>query len=168
MNITKRIAVLVLLVFAGTGLYAQESGFRSFFSGGGPTATLYGLGGKGEIAFLFHDRGLQISAHLVGRGASVTINSDNHGAGTLGAKISFGGLWPSGRFRSYAFVEGGFGVAGGNYGALLAGLFGGGGGLDWLFSETASLYIELGYLQHHVSNRFAGSPSITIGARRFF
>ena len=168
MSAGKRMTILLFLAFVGVGLYAQESAFRLFFSGGGPTAALHGFGGKGEVAFLFYDRGLQISGHLVGRGGSVAIDNDNHGAGSLGAKLSFGGLWPNGRFRSYAFVEGGIGAAGGNYGSHMTGLFGGGGGLDWLFTETASLYIELGYLQHHINNRLVGGPSISIGARSFF
>jgi len=165
----KKMALLVL-AFVGVGLYAQESGFtfRPLFSGGGPTATLHGFGGKGEAAFVFYDSGLQISSHIVGRGSSVIIDGDTFGAGSMGAKLSLGGIWPNGRFRSYSFVEGGIGVAGGDSGAHLVGLFGGGGGIDWLFMEGTSLYIEFGYLQHHLNNRFVGGPSISIGARGFF
>ena len=168
--------LLAIFALAGMNLEAWESDlspgngftFRPLLSGGGLTASLHGFGGVGEFAFLFYDSGLQIGAHIVGRGGGININNDNHGAGSLGVKISFGGLWPNGRFRSYAFVEGGLGAAGGNYGAHVAGLFGGGGGLDWLFVPNASLYLEFGYLQHHLGGRFAGGPSISIGARSFF
>jgi len=165
----KRVSVLLALAFVGVGLHAQEGGFtfRPLFSGGGPTAALSGFGGKGEVAFLFYDSGLQISSHIVGRGGSVAIDGDAFGTGTLGAKLSLGGFWANGVLRSYTFVEGGIGAAGGSSGEHLVGLFGGGGGLDWLFAAGASLYIEFGYLQHHVANRFVGGPSITIGARNF-
>ena len=170
MSPSKRIAVFLTLAFVGANLSAQESGFtfRPLFSGGGPTAALHGFGGKGEAAFLFYDRGLQISSHVVGRGSSVAVDGDSYGAGSVSARLSFGGFWPGRSFRSYTFAEGGIGAAGGSGGAHLASLFGGGGGFDWLFAERSSVYIELGYLQHHINNRFAGSPTVSIGARSFF
>ncbi|MCL2600414.1 MAG: hypothetical protein FWD88_04450 [Treponema sp.] len=171
MFVGKRIAVLLALALVGAHLHAQEGGFvfRPLFNGGGLTAALNGLGGKGEVAILFFDSGLQVGAHIVGRGGLVSIDDDNYGLGSFGAKLSFGGFWPNGVLRSYAFVEGGLGAAGGgDAGAHLAVLFGGGGGIDWLFLPNASLYLEFGYLQHHVNNRFCGGPSISIGARSFF
>jgi len=165
----KAFLVLALIVAGSMVVAAQEGGFtfRPLFSGGGPTAALSGFGGKGEVAFLFYDSGLQISSHIVGRGGSVIIDGDTFGAGSIGAKLSFGGFWANGVLRSYTFVEGGIGAAGGNSGAHLVGMFGGGGGLDWLFMEGASLYIEFGYLQHHINSRLVGGPSISIGARSF-
>jgi len=169
MGFDKRVAVLLAFAFVGVGLSAQEGGFtfRPLFSGGGPTAALSGFGGKGEVAFLFYDSGLQISSHIVGRGNSVVIDGDTFGVGSLGTKLSLGGFWRNATLRSYAFVEGGIGAAGGNSGGHLVGLFGGGGGLDWLFTARASLYIEFGYLQYHVGGGFAGGPALTVGARSF-
>ena len=166
----KTILLALAFAFAAAGLCAQEGGFtfRPLFSGGGPSASLYGFGGKGEAAFLFYDSGLQASWHLVGRGGSVNAGGERYGVGSFGAKLSLGGLWTGGSFRSYAFVEGGLGMAGGNFGAHMAGLFGGGGGLDWLFAENASLYVELGYMQHHINGKLVGGPSVSIGARSFF
>ena len=162
---------MLLLALVGAGLYAQEGGFtfRPLFSGGGPTATLHGFGGKGEAAFLFYyNNGLQVGSHFVGRGGSLAVDGEIYGAGSLSAKISFGGFWPNGVFRSYAFVEGGVGAAGGNSAVHVVGLFGGGGGIDWLFMERSSFYVEFGYLQHHMNGRLVGGPSISTGVRSFF
>ena len=166
----KKIAILLTLALAAANLGAGENGFvfRPLFGGGGLAASLNSFGGKGEAAFLLFDGGLQVAGHVVGRGGLVAVDRAGYGTGSLGAKLSFGGFWPNGVLRSYAFVEGGLGAAGGDTGARLAFLFGGGGGLDWLFLRNASLFLELGYLQHHVDGRFAGGPSVSIGSRSFF
>jgi len=47
-------------------------------------------------------------------------------------------------------------------------IFGGGGGLDLFFNRHGSVYLEIGYLQHHINNELIGGISINIGTRRFF
>jgi hypothetical protein len=166
---------IIVAVFAiiGMNLSANEQGFtfKPLFGGGGGTAVFdgmggYGIGGIGEFAILFYNRGLQVSSHIVGRGDSVTTVSEiNYGSGSILGKLSLGGFFPNNNFRGYSFFEGGIGFGGG-YGAATSNfLFGGGGGIDLFFHQAGSIYLELGYLQHYLDNILIGGVSISIGTR---
>ena len=165
--------IVAILAFIGMNLSANENGFtfKPLFGGGGGTAVFdgvggYGLGGMGEFAVLFYDRGLQISSHLVGRGDSITADTGiNYGTGSILGKFSFGGFLSNNNFRSYGFVEGGVGFGGGNGTATSNILFGGGGGIDLFFHQKGSIYLEAGYLQHYLDNTLIGGVSISIGTR---
>jgi len=176
MTLYKKITVLMILAFIGINLNAQENGwtFKPFFGGGGGTATFdsagnYGIGGYGEFAFLFYDKGLQIGSHIIGRGDSVTVNSnDNYGSGSLLAKLSFGGHLPKDFLRSYAFIEGGIGFGGNDNTFATNLIFGGGGGIDLFWAKTASIYLEAGYLQHYINDKLLGGVTLSIGSRGYF
>jgi hypothetical protein len=177
MTFCKKMTVLLIMAFIGFNLNAQENGwtFRPFFGGGGGTATFggagnYGIGGYGEAAFLFYDKGLQIGSHFIGRGDSVTVNSNNnYGTGSILAKLSFGGPLPKDFLRSYGFIEGGVGFGGGNNSGFTNNfIFGGGGGIDLFWHESASIYLEDGYLQHYVNNELVGGVTLSIGSRGYF
>ena len=165
--------MVAFLVFIGMNLSANENGFtfKPLFGGGGGTAVFdgtggYGLGGMGEFALLFFDNGLQISSHLIGRGDSITANTGiNYGTGSILGKLSFGGFFPNNIFRSYGFVEGGFGFGGGNGTSTSNILFGGGGGIDLFFHQNSSIFLEAGCLQHYLDNTLIGGISISIGSR---
>jgi hypothetical protein len=158
------------------GVSAQGKGwtFNPFFGGGGGTGTFdfagnYGIGGYGEFAFLFYEKGTQISSHFIVRGDSITVNSsDNYGSGSFLAKLSLGGLLPKDFLRSYGFVEGGIGIAGGNNTFAYNLIFGGGGGIDLFYNKFGSIYLELGYLQHYVNNERVGGVTLSIGSRGYF
>jgi hypothetical protein len=175
MTFCKKLTVLLVFAFIGMNLSAQENGwtFQPFFGGGGGTATFdsvgnYGIGGYGEFAFLFYDKGLQIGSHVIGRGDSVTINSnDNYGTGSLLAKLSFGGILPKDFLRSYTFIQGGVGF-GGNNNSSANFIFGGGGGIDLFWFKSASIYFEAGYLQYYINNRLIGGVTVSIGSRGYF
>jgi hypothetical protein len=170
----KKITVLLVITFAGMNLFAQENGFtfKSLFGGGGGTGTFtfdrsgYELGGYGEYAFLFYEKGIQISNHIIGKGSSITTGSENnYGTGATMEKISFGGFLPKDFLRSYAFIEGGVGFGGNNKTISLVLMFGGGGGIDLFFHKNGSIYLEAGYLQHYLNNELVGGVSISIGTR---
>jgi len=177
MLFSKKIFVLAVFIFAGLNLYAQENGFmyKPLFSGGGATAMLAGnggfaFGGYGEYAFLFYDKGLQISSHIIGRGDRIASESGNkYGAGSIIERISFDGFLPNNIKRSYAFVECGAGIGGGNGSFAFTILFGGGGGIDlFMFNHRSqSIYLEAGYLQHYIKNELVGGVSISIGTRGY-
>ena len=175
MSAVKRLAILTVIGLVGMNLNAQESGFvfRPFFGGGGGTAVFdgtggHGLGGIGEFAFLFYDRGLQVAGHVVGRGDSITTSHGTHyGTGAITGKISFGGFLPRGFLRTYSFIEGGIGFGGGNETRVVNFIFGGGGGVDLFFHRLASIYLEAGYLQHFLNNELVGGVAITIGLRGY-
>ena len=172
----KKVVVLVILFVLGLNLYAQESGFtlRPFFGGGGFSGVIggsgdYGLGGVGEFAFLFFDNGLQMGGHIIGRGDSITTDiKNNYGVGSIIGKISFGGFLPNNFMRSYTYFEGGIGFGGGNETAAINIVFGGGGGIDFFYHRTGSIYLEVGYLQHSINNELLGGVSIGIGTRGYF
>jgi hypothetical protein len=183
MTIFRKVLILMVLGFvcagsftANANIYAQDNGwtFKPFFGGGGGTATFggtgnYGIGGYGEFAFLFYDKSLQIGSHFIGRGDSITVNSDvNYGAGSLLAKLSFGGYLPGEFLRSYAFINGGVGFGGGNNTTATNFIFGGGGGIDLFWHRAASIYLEAGYLQHLVNNELVGGVTLSIGTRGYF
>ena len=46
--------------------------------------------------------------------------------------------------------------------------FFGGGGFDFFYYGTGSIYLEAGYLQHYLNNELIGGVSIGIGTRGFF
>ena len=172
----KKLVICAVFAFIGINLHGKENGFtlRPFFGGGGGTAVFdgsggYGLGGYGEFAFLFFEKGLQISSHLAGRGDSINTVSENHyGAGSIIGKISLGGLLPNNNFRGYSFVEGGLGLAGGSGGSALNIVFGGGGGIDLFFHKKGSIYLEVGYLQHYLNSELVGGICISIGTRGYY
>ena len=176
MSVVKKLVILAAIAFVGTNLNAQESGFtfRPFFGGGGWTAVFdgaggYSLGGTGEFAFLFYDRGMQIGGHIVGRGNSITTSHGNsYGTGAVSGKISFGGLFPISFLRGYSFIEGGIGFGGGNETGGVNFIFGGGGGVDLFFHRHGSIYLEVGYFQHSLNNEIVGGAAITIGIRGYF
>ena len=169
----KKWILVAFFVFIVMNLSAKENGFtfKPLFGGGGGTAVFdgtggYGLGGMGEFALLFFDRGLQISSHLIGRGDSITPNTGiNYGTGSILGKLSFGGFLSNNIFRSYGFVEGGIGFGGGNNTSTSNVLFGGGGGIDLFFHQNGSIYLEVGYLQHYLDSTLIGGVSISIGSR---
>ena len=169
----KKWIIAAVFVFVGMNLTANEQGFtfKPLFGGGGGTVVLdgvggYGIGGIGEFAVLFYNRGLQISSHLVGRGDSIKADTGiNYGTGSILGKLSVGGFYPNSIFRSYGFVEGGIGFGGGEETATSNILFGGGGGIDIFFHEKSSIYLEVGYLQHYLDNTLIGGVSISIGLR---
>ena len=171
----KKLLILIVFGFIALNLYGQENGFtfRPFFGGGGGTGVFssdgHALGGKGEFAFLFFsNNGFQICNHFVGRGNSITTASGNqYGTGSLTKKITFGGFLPQNFLRSYSFVEGGIGFGGWNETTALNVIFGGGGGIDLFFHNNGSIFLEIGYLQHHVNNELIGGVSISIGTRGF-
>ena len=174
MGIGKKLAISMVIAFLGMNLHAQENSFifKPLFGGGGGTAVFdgsggYGLGGSGEFAFLFYgNKGLQISNHIIGRGDNITTQSGTHyGTGSIMEKISFGGFLPENFLRSYTFIEGGIGFGGGNGMAILNFIFGGGGGIDLFYHDSGSIYLEVGYLQHHVNAELVGGVSISIGSR---
>jgi len=176
MSVGKKLIILLVFAFFGLNLYAQENGWtlRPFFGGGGVSGIIggagdYGLGGVGEFAFLFFDKGIQMSGHIIGRGDSIKTDlNNNYGAGSIIGKISFGGFSPKNILRGYTFFEGGIGFGGGNETAALNLIFGGGGGMDIFYYGTGSIYLEAGYLQHFINNELVGGVSITIGTRGFF
>jgi hypothetical protein len=171
----KKVPILLILAFIGINLNSQENDFifKPFFGGGGATATFasagnYGVGGYGEFAFLFYDKGLQISNHFIGRGDSITVNSDNkYGSGSLITKISFSGYLQKEFLRSYTFIEGGIGFGGGDNSFAYNLIFGGGGGIDLFYHKTGSVYLEAGYLQHYVNNELIGGITLSIGTRGY-
>jgi hypothetical protein len=171
---TNKLSFFLVIAFIGMNLSAQENGFtlKPLFSGGGATGTFtfdgagYELGGYGEFAFLFFEKGLQISNHIIGKGNSITTDSGNkYGTGSIMDKVSFGGILPKDFLRSYAFIEGGIGFGGGNETFALNVMFGGGGGIDIFYNKYGSIYLEAGYLQHYLNNELVGGVSISIGAR---
>jgi hypothetical protein len=169
----KKWIIVVAFAIIGMNLSANERGFmfKSLFGGGGGTAVFdgiggYGIGGVGEFAVLFYNRGLQVSSHIVGRGDSVTTDTGiNYGTGSILGKLSFGGFFFIINFRGYSFVEGGIGFGGGNGTTTSNIIFGGGGGIDLFFHQSGSVYLELGYLQHYLDNILIGGVSISIGTR---
>jgi len=171
----KKVFILMIFTFVGLNLYAQGNGFsyKPFFGGGGATAMLAGnggfvIGGYGEYAFLFYEKGLQIGSHIIGRGDRIVCESGNkYGTGSIIERISFGGNLPNNFMRSYAFVEGGVGFGGSNETFALNILFGGGGGIDLFYNKNGSIYLEAGYLQHYVKNELVGGVSISIGTRGY-
>ena len=171
-----KIAVILSFAFVGMNLNAQENGFvfRPLFAGGGGAAVFdgfggYAIGGIGEFALLVYERDLQFGLHFGGRGNTITSSSGNrYGSGSLMSRISLGGFWPRDFLRSYSFIEGGIGFGAGNNTTAMNIIFGGGGGLDLFFNRHGSVYLEIGYLQHHINNELIGGISINIGTRRFF
>ena len=171
----KKVFILMIFTFVGLNLYAQGNGFsyKPFFGGGGATAMLarnggFVIGGYGEYAFLFYEKGLQIGSHIIGRGDRIVCESGNkYGTGSIIERISFGGNLPNNFMRSYAFVEGGVGFGGSNETFALNILFGGGGGIDLFYNKNGSIYLEAGYLQHYVKNELVGGVSISIGTRGY-
>jgi hypothetical protein len=170
----KKLAVFFVISFLGIKLYSQENGFifKSLFGGGGAKGTFtfdgggYALGGYGEYAFLFYEKGLQISNHIIGKGNSITTGSgNNYGTGSMMEKISFGGFLPKDFLRSYAFIEGGVGFGGNNETTSLVIMLGGGGGIDLFYNKNGSIYLEAGYLQHYLNNELVGGISVSIGTR---
>ncbi len=164
--------IMAVFAFLSIKLSAKENVFifKPLFGGGGVTAVFdvvggYGLGGMGEVSFLFYDKGLQISNHFVGSGDSITTDTGIHyGTGSIMEKLSIGGFFQNNKFRSYAFVEGGIGFGGGNEVFAMDVLFGGGGGIDFFFHQRGSIYLEAGYLQHYYwDNNLIGGISISIG-----
>ena len=176
MTTIKKMAFILFISFVGMNLNAQESGFtlRPFFGGGGGTAVFdgfggYGIGGVGEFAFLFYDKGLQMGFSLIGRGDGITTeHGNNYGTGAIIGKLSLGGFFPNDFLRSYSFIEGGIGFGGGNGTTALNIIFGGGGGIDLFFHQKGSIYLELGYLQHYLNNRIIGGVSVSLGTRGYF
>jgi hypothetical protein len=177
MTTGKRLAAFLVIALIGMNLSAQENGFtfKPLFGGGGAKGTFtfdgaYGLGGYGEYAFLFFDKGLQIGNHIIGMGSSITTGSgNNYGTGSIMEKISFGGLLPKDFLRSYAFIEGGIGFGGDNSEKVaLDILFGGGGGIDLFFHKKGAIYLEAGYLQHYIQEERFGGITISIGTRGYY
>ena len=176
MELWKKLVMTAVFCAIGMTVSANEKGFtfKPFFGGGGVTALFdfnsgYGLGGSGEFAFLFYDKGLQISNHILGTGSSINIKDGiTYGTGSIMDKISFGGFLSPGFLRTYAFVEGGIGFSGGNETSARDILFGGGGGIDLFFHEKGSIYTELGYVQHYIDNTLMGGLSISIGTRGYW
>jgi len=175
MTTVKKIVILLVFGFACAQTYAQESGFtlKPFFGGGGGTATFdsvgnYGIGGYGEFACLFYDRGLQIGGHIIGRGDSITVNSNTqYGSGSLLLKLSFGGFFRNDLLRSYGFLEGGAGIGGNSDTFAYNIIFSGGGGIDIFWHKSGSIYLEAGYLQHYVNNDLIGGVTLSIGSRGY-
>jgi hypothetical protein len=171
----KTIILFLVFAFIGLNLNAQENGFtfRPFFGGGGFSGMFtgsggYGLGGVGEFAFLLFDNGLQIGAHIIGRGDNIITESRNDfGIGSIIGKLSVGGFFPNNVFRSYSFIESGAGFGGGNGTTAFNLIFGGGGGIDFFLHRYGSIYLEVGYLQHLINNELVGGVSISIGSRGF-
>ena len=176
MTTKKKMVFLLSIALMSMNLNAQESGFtfRPFFGGGGVTAVFdgfggYGIGGVGEFAFSFYDKGLQMGLSFLGRGDGITTkDGNNYGTGAITGKVSLGGIFPNSIFRGYSFIEGGIGFGGGNGTTVINTIIGGGGGIDLFFYRRGSIYLELGYLQHFLNNELIGGVSITLGTRGFF
>jgi hypothetical protein len=176
MNIGKKLATFLIIAFFGTNLFGQENGFilKPLFGGSGATAVFdgtgkYSVGGFGEFALLFYDKGLQVSNHFVGRGDSVTaVSGIIYGTGSIMEKVSFGGYLPKDFLSSYAFVVGGIGIGGGNGNTALNLLFGGGGGIDLFYYNSGSVFLEIGYLQHFLNDEIIGGVSISVGSRGWY
>jgi hypothetical protein len=176
MSIGRKMSVLFILAIIGMNLYAQESGFTfKPYGGGGATATFdfhggYVVGGLGEFAFLFYDKGLQISNHIVGRWDFMQTASENkYSSGSFSEKISLGGFFIKNIIRAYGFIEGGAGVGGAkSTGPLLKIVYGGGGGIDFLYNKYGSMFLEVGYLQNHLNNETVGGLTTAVGFRGEF
>jgi len=172
----KRWIIAAVFIFVCMNLAANEQGFtfRPYYGGGGFSGVIggtgdYGLGGVGEFAFLFYDKGLQMGLSFIGRGDGITTElGNNYGTGSILGKVSFGGFFPVNFLRSYTFVEGGVGFGGGNGTAAMNLIFGGGGGIDLFYHRTGSIYLEVGYLQHYINNELMGGVSLVIGSRGYF
>jgi hypothetical protein len=156
-------------VYLCAGLFAQEA-IPKFSIGGGISAvTGFDGGGHGEFSFpIYHnDKGFDIRNHVVLRGGG----GDNFGSVTLSEKISLGGMMP-GKFRSYAFAEGGVGFYGTSskpfFDMPLCYSFGGGGGTDIFLAEKASIYFEAGWLGQLTSDDLVHGTMIQIGWRGWF
>jgi hypothetical protein len=151
------------------GLSAQEAMPRFFTGGGISAAAGFTGGGHGEFGFLMYhgDRGLDIRNHVLLRGGG----GDTFGSVTLSEKLSLGGILP-GKFRSYAFAEGGLGFYGVSskpfFDMPLCYSFGGGGGTDIFLTEKASIYFETGWLGHLTSDGLLHGTLIQIGWRGWF
>jgi hypothetical protein len=151
------------------GLSAQEAVPKFSIGGGISSAEGFAGGGHGEFSFLIYrgDRGLDIRSHLLLRGGG----SDNFGSAALSGKISIGGIMP-GKFRSYAFVEGGAGFYGTPpkpfFDMPLCYSFSGGGGTDIFLTENVSIYFETGWLGQLTQDDLLHGTMIQIGWRSWF
>jgi hypothetical protein len=150
------------------GLPAGEA--PKFFTGGGISAAAgFVGGGHGEFGFPLYrnDKGLDIRNHIALRGGG----GDNFGSLTLSEKISLGGVMP-GKFRSYAFAEGGLGFYGTPskpvFDTPLCYSFGGGGGTDIFLTEGTSIYFEAGWLGQFALDDLLHGTMIQIGWRGWF
>ncbi|MDR3160718.1 MAG: hypothetical protein LBU28_03790 [Spirochaetaceae bacterium] len=96
---------------------------------------------------------------------------DTFGSVALSEKISIGGIQP-GKFRSYAFAEGGVGFYGAPskpfFDMPLCYSFGIGGGTDIFLTEDASIYFETGWLGQLASEDLFHGTMIQIGWRSWF
>jgi hypothetical protein len=96
---------------------------------------------------------------------------DGFGSAAVSEKISLGGMMP-GKFRSYAFAEGGLSFYGTPskpfFDMPLCYSFGGGGGTDIFLGEEASIYVEAGWLGQLASNDLLHGTVIQIGWRWWF
>jgi hypothetical protein len=151
------------------GLFAQEAGPKFSLGGGVSAAAGFTGGGHGEFSFPLYrgDTGLDIRNHVVLRGGG----GDTFGSATLSEKISLGGILP-GKFRSYAFAEGGVGFYGAPskpfFDMPLCYSFGVGGGTDIFLTEETSIYFEVGWLGQLTSDKLLHGTMIQIGWRGWF
>jgi hypothetical protein len=172
----KIVFVFALGVLLAAGIIsAQEdaAAIYRFHAGGG---LMFGPsiknGTLGEFGFLLYNKGWDIRNTLLIRSLKTDDPDPDTMLVTFSDKISIGTFTRGGLFRPYGFFEAGAGLYGHGNKEMTAAppvfSIGIGGGIDILFLEQASIFIETGYLWHHFDASFPGSAIFQIGWRCHF
>jgi len=124
-------------------------------------------GGAGEIGFpLYRNDSFSLRNHIQLSG----YGREDGGAMVLSDKLLFGGFGDR-EIRTYAFIQGGFGLWGGeNKGLAEAPFYGeflGGGGMDLYTTENFAFFVELGGGVLYWGEAPAGTAHLSAGFRSF-
>jgi len=171
MTVVKKISILLILGLVCAQIFAQENEAVPRFSLGGGLFLSGGSMDSGGIAdfsiLIFHKNVLDIRNHFVFRGG----NFREGGIMMLSEKLSFGGI-AAGNWRSYGFIEGGFGITANEaknfFEKPFAFSVGCGGGSDIFFTPTTSIYFEAGGLFVVSDGEWTSGGIFTVGWKGWF
>lgn len=169
------IALCALIALATMPVIADEP----FCASGGVLQNHVGkdgnqIGGFGEFGFKLYAKGnFFVWNHIVLRGYSFSAGAKDYGALSVSDKILFGGVSRNGPFRTYGFLQGGIGIGLGGGASSPAPLFScsGGGGIDCMYDERASFFIECGgqgFFAPALGVPALGGVLLELGWRGFF
>lgn len=164
----KKIIISVVILFSGiTSLIAMELN-DGFSTAGLVRFESHQSGGAGEIGFpIFQKEGTSIRNHILFSGYAY----DNGGSMVLSDKILFGGFFERG-FRSYGFIEGGFGIYNeegkDSWGEPFYSEFKGGGGVDLYLDNKMSFFVELGGGCQFFGSDIKGTAILATGFRTYW
>lgn len=157
--------IIVFTVFSGLSALEQNDGFST---GGLVRFESWQSGGAGEIGFpIYRKDGFSIRNHILFSGYGYEAG----GAMVLSDKVLFGGFTDRG-FRSYGFVEGGFGIfneeAKNSWGKPFYSEFKGGGGVDLYLDEKMSFFVEMGGGFNSYGSEIVGTAILACGFRTYW